>query len=46
MQLKQFKFERLQVWDLAMDYGEKIQKVSTTKNYITCKARLIVRQTA
>ena len=29
MQLKQFKFEKLQVWDLAMDYGEKIHQIST-----------------
>ena len=28
MQLKQFKFERLQVWELAMSYGEKINSVS------------------
>ena len=28
MQLKQFKFEKLQVWDLAMDYGEKIHQIS------------------
>jgi four helix bundle protein len=30
MQLKQFKFEKLQVWDIAMDYAEKIHNVSGT----------------
>lgn len=29
MQLKQFKFEKLQVWELAMDYAEKIHQVSS-----------------
>ncbi len=27
--LKQFKFEKLQVWDTAMDFGEKIQTISS-----------------
>ena len=30
IQLKQFKFEKLQVWDIAMDYAEKIHEVSST----------------
>lgn len=28
IQLKQFKFEKLQVWEIAMDYAEKIQVIS------------------
>jgi len=28
IQLKQFKFEKLQVWDVAMDFAEKIQDIS------------------
>ena len=28
MQLKQFKFEKLQDWDLAIDYGDKIHQIS------------------
>jgi len=28
IQLKQFKFEKLQVWEIAMDYAEKIQSIS------------------
>jgi four helix bundle protein len=28
IQLKQFKFEKLQVWEIAMDFGEKIQSIS------------------
>lgn len=30
IQLKQFKFEKLQVWEIAMDYAEKIHNVSGT----------------
>lgn len=30
IQLKQFKFEKLQVWDLAMDFAEKIHDISST----------------
>lgn len=30
IQLKQFKFEKLQIWEIAMDYAEKIQSVSAT----------------
>lgn len=30
IQLKQFKFEKLQVWELAMDFGEKIQYLSSS----------------
>ncbi|WP_297332284.1 four helix bundle protein [Flavobacterium sp.] len=30
MQQKLFKFERLQVWELAMDYGEKIHNISNS----------------
>lgn len=42
MQLKQFKFERLQVWELAMSYGEKINNVSEAfpkKELYTFRAR-------
>lgn len=28
IQLKQFKFEKLQAWEIAMDYAEKIQFIS------------------
>ena len=28
MELKKFKFEKLQVWNLAMDFGEKIHEIS------------------
>ncbi|KAF2516260.1 four helix bundle protein [Flavobacterium salilacus subsp. salilacus] len=30
MELKKFKFEKLQVWDLAMDFGERIHDISVT----------------
>ncbi|MCX6198205.1 MAG: four helix bundle protein [Bacteroidetes bacterium] len=30
MQSGKFKFEKLQVWQLSMDFGEKIYQISTT----------------
>lgn len=49
IQLKQFKFEKLQVWEIAMDYAEKIQVISAAFHQRRCiipKARSTGPQTA